>query len=172
MSLSESTGNADVGSNARGKRFSFKPRDLISLMRQVAADNPFQYDSSAEQVKAWEMIATELQKVGITALWRSSQVKCMKLLDAYEKGLRQPLKSGTEPKLCDELNQLLQDVSAKRNEESERHMESAKAKKDSISTKKSKEKVASDVQACKDITEASMITMKRSRGKHLSTLMN
>ena len=165
MSLFETAGNADAGVNAKGKRFSFKPRDLISLMRQVAADNPFQYDSSSEQLKAWETITTELQKVGITAFTRSLQVKCTKLLDDFDKGLKRPLKSGTEPKVCDEMNQLLQDVSEKRKEEKERHLESAKAKKVSVPVKKSKERVISDVQAGKEIREASMITMKRSRGK-------
>ena len=167
MARPETNENLDTGVGAEGRRFSYKPQHLISILRQVAADNPFQYETPAEQANAWELIATQLEKVGITAQWRSSQIKCLKLLDDYEKELRQPLKSGTEPELCTELNQLLQDVSTKQKEEVERHTEIAKAKKESKGTKKSREKTATDFQAGKEIREASLITMKRNSGKHV-----
>ena len=165
MSLPETNVKSDAGVNTRGKRFTYKPHHMILLMRQVAADNPFQYDYPSEQLKAWEAIGTELEKVGIEAQWRSSQLKCVRLLDDYEKDLRQPLKSGTEPELCIELNQLLQDVSAKRKEESERHAENDRAKKQSKVMKKRKEKTVSEVQAGKNIREASLMTMKRTAGR-------
>ena len=107
MSLPQTEKSSDPSVGTRAKRFFYKPEHLISLMRQVAADNPYQYDSAAEQVKAWEDIATQLEQVGISAQWKSSQLKCHKLLDDYDKELKQPLKSGTEPKLCEEMNQLL-----------------------------------------------------------------
>ena len=111
------------------------------------------------------MIANQLEQVGISAQCRNSLLKCHKLLNAFEKELKQPLKSGTEPKLCEEMNQLLHDVSVKRKEESASKIETAKAKKDAKAVKKTKERIATEVEAGKVIREASLTTMKRKRGK-------
>ena len=67
--------------------------------------------------------------------------------------------------LCVELDQLLQDVSAKRKEESERQAVVVKCQTGAKVVKKSKEKIATDIQAGKDIREASMMTMNRDKSK-------
>ena len=94
MSLPETNVKSDAGVNTRGKRFTYKPHHMILLMRQVAADNHFQYDCP-----------------------------------------------------------------------SERHAENDRAKKQSKIMKKRKEETVSEVQAGKNIREASLMTMKRTAGR-------
>ncbi|GAV06745.1 hypothetical protein RvY_16682 [Ramazzottius varieornatus] len=156
----------DDSQPSRRCRFAYKPCHLIALVRQVAAENPFQYASGSAQDKAWESIRAALKEAGIKAQARSNFLKVRKLLDDQDKKMSKLPKSGTE-KQYKELKQLLEELAFLRKEEARHHAEEAAKAPAVPAAKKSSRKArgVTEVQQGKNIRDASMNMMKRRRGK-------